>query len=140
MMEKKATDQPTAKDIRGSAPVISLTSEPDPILIVDPPLPEPLARGLVVIQYRTENLRIVPVFGPGALDVTPRIGHIHVTIDDLPWHWADASNESIIINGFLPGPHSVLIELALPTHKIIDRRMINFIIPMRQPVSAPGPA
>jgi PAS domain S-box-containing protein len=36
----------------------------------------PLAHGQVVIQYRAEYLRIGPVFGPHALDVSPRIGHI----------------------------------------------------------------
>ena len=33
------------------------------------------------------------MFGPNALDVSPRIGHIHVTVDDAPWRWADASGE-----------------------------------------------
>jgi hypothetical protein len=33
----------------------------------------------------------VPAFGPKALDDSPRIGHIHVSVDDAPWHWADAS-------------------------------------------------
>ena len=52
-------------------------------------------------MYRAENLRIVPVFGPKALDVSPRIGHIHVTVDDAPWHWADASGEQLIIVNFV---------------------------------------
>jgi hypothetical protein len=63
----------------------ALASQPAPHLLVDAPLAEQLARGLVVIRYRTENLRIVPVFGPAALDVSLRIGHVHVTIDDAPW-------------------------------------------------------
>ncbi|MEO8173918.1 MAG: DUF6130 family protein [Sediminibacterium sp.] len=120
--------QVSAKDIRGAAPVVQLTSEPAPILIVDAPLPEQLAKGLVVLQYRTENLRIVPVFGPGALDVSPRIGHIHVTIDDATWHWADASNEPLIVQGLTAGPHKILVELADPTHKIIDRKLVSFIV------------
>ncbi|WP_424124234.1 DUF6130 family protein [Roseiarcus sp.] len=66
----------TARDVRGPAAVIPLASEPPAKIVVDPPLPDALARGLVVIQYRTENLRIVPVFGPGALDVSPRIGKL----------------------------------------------------------------
>jgi Family of unknown function (DUF6130) len=37
-------------------------------LIVDPLLPGPLALGRVFIQYRTENLRVIPVFGKGAVD------------------------------------------------------------------------
>jgi hypothetical protein len=30
------------------------------------------------------------VFGAGALQASPRIGHLHVIVDDLPWWWADA--------------------------------------------------
>ena len=29
--------------------------------------------------------------GPKALDVSPRIGHIHVTVDDAPWYKGPAS-------------------------------------------------
>ena len=83
-------------------------------LIVDPPLPEPLAKGLVFIQYRTENLRVMPVFGKGALDVSPRIGHVHITVDDASWHFVDASGETVIVVGLKPGPHQVLFELADP--------------------------
>jgi hypothetical protein len=31
-----------------------------------------------------ENLRIVQVFGPEARRISPRVGHIHLTVDDLP--------------------------------------------------------
>jgi hypothetical protein len=100
-------------------------------LIVAPPLPDALARGLVVIQYRAENLRIFPVYGPAALQVKPRIGHIHVTVDDSPWHWVDASGEPLIIQSLPAGPHRVLIELADPTHHVIDRQIVSFEIPPR---------
>jgi hypothetical protein len=86
----------TAREVLGPAAVVPLAEQPPAKIIVDPPLAEPLSRGLVFIQYRTENLRIVPVFGPKALDVSPRIGHIHVVVDDAPWHWADASGEPLI--------------------------------------------
>jgi hypothetical protein len=118
------------------APVIALASQPPARLIVDTPLPEALARGYVVIRYRTENLRIMPVFGPSALGVLPRIGHLHVTVDDLPWHWLDASGEPLSINGLPPGPHKVLIELQDPTHKLIDSKTVSFEIP---PKSTPKP-
>jgi hypothetical protein len=81
------------------------------------------------VQYRTENLRILPVYGAAAKDVSPRIGHLHVTVDDTPWHWADASNEPLIINGFTAGTHKILVELADPTHKIITSKTITFIVP-----------
>ncbi len=102
-------------------------------LIADPPLSAQLAKGLAVIQYRTENLRIRPVYGAAAVSVSPRIGHIHVTIDNAPWHWADASDEPLIIQSLPPGPHTVLIELADPTHRIIDRQLVSFEIPERAP-------
>ncbi len=121
----------TAREIRGPAPVIPLASEPPAKIVVDSPLPEALARGLVVVQYRTENLRILPVFGPGALDVSPRIGHLHLTVDDGPWHWVDASGEPLIIQGLTPGPHRVLIELADPMHRVIDHAVVNLVIPQK---------
>jgi glyoxylase-like metal-dependent hydrolase (beta-lactamase superfamily II) len=100
-------------------------------LVVGVPLPEALARGLAVIPYRTDNLRIVPVYGPGGLGVIPRIGHLHVTLDDAPWHWVDASGEPIIIQFLPPGPHHVLIQLADPTHHVIDSATVTFVIPNR---------
>ena len=122
----------SAEDYRGPAGVVPLGAEqPAPKIIIDPPLAEPLAKGLVVIQYRAENLRIVPVFGPNALDVTPRIGHIHVTVDDLPWHWADASDQPLIIQNLPAGPHKVLIELVDANHKPFDRGVVSFVIPAK---------
>ena len=60
------------------ASVIPLANEPPAKIVIDPPLAEPLAsRGVVVIQYCTENLHLVPVFGPNALAVSPRVGHLH---------------------------------------------------------------
>ena len=77
----------SAKDTCGPSPVISLTNEEPPAKIVTyPPLAEPLAsRGVLIIQYCTQNLHLVPVFGPNALAVSPRVGHIHVRVDDASW-------------------------------------------------------
>jgi hypothetical protein len=109
--------------------LVQLGPEPRPRLYVDPPEASWLAAGRVVISYYTENLRIRPVFGAGALDVSPRVGHIHVTVDHAPWHWPDASGEPVAVIGLPPGPHSVLIELADPTHKILDSQLVEFLIP-----------
>ena len=119
----------TARDIRGPAPVVPLASEPPPRLVIDPPVAEWLAEGRVVIQYRAENLRILPVFGPNALAVSPRVGHIHVTVDDGPWRWADASGEPLIINCLPPGPHKVLIQLVNPNHQPLERGLVIFVVP-----------
>jgi hypothetical protein len=115
--------------IRGPSALVAIADEPPAKLIVDPPLPEPLAEGRVFIQYQTENLRVVPVFGKGALDVSARIGHVHVTVDDAPWHFVDASGETIVVVGLEPGPHKVPVELADPTHKVIISQGVTFTLP-----------
>ena len=120
----------TAAEVLGPAAVAPLDNpQPPAKLIVDAPLAGPLRKGAVFIQYRAENLRIEPVFGPDALKVTPRIGHIHVIVDSNPWHWADTSGEPIILVGLPAGPHKVTIILADPTHKPIDSKTVNFIVP-----------
>jgi len=119
----------TARAIRGPSPLVAIDNEPAPVLVVDPPLAEPLERGLVFIQYRTENVRIVPVFGKGALGVSPRIGHVHITVDGAPWHFVDASGETIIVVGLAAGPHQILVELADPTHKVITSQTAKFVVP-----------
>jgi hypothetical protein len=68
----------SARDIRGASPYVAIENEPAPKLIVDPPLPEGLAQGVFWAQYRVENVRIAPVFGAAALQVSPRVGHLHI--------------------------------------------------------------
>ena len=127
----------TAREVRGAAAVEPLQHEPPAKIIIDPPLPEPLSRGRVVIQYRTENLHIVPVFGPAALGVSPRVGHIHVTVDDSPWVWADASGEPVVLNGLPPGPHTIRLELETANHQRLDQGAVTFTVP-NAPRGAPA--
>jgi hypothetical protein len=121
----------SARDVRGPSPLVAIENQPPARLIVDPPLAEQLAQGLVFIQYTAENLHIAPVFGKGALDVSPRIGHVHITVDDAPWHFVDASGETVIVVGLEAGPHTVLFELADPTHRVIDSKTVSFEIPQK---------
>jgi hypothetical protein len=59
------------------ASVIPLASEPPAKIVIDPPLAGPLAaRGVVVIQYCAQNLRLVPVFGPDALIIQQAAGEL----------------------------------------------------------------
>jgi len=130
------TSTPTAKEVRGATPYIEIKNEPPPKLIVDPPLPEGLAHpvGIFWAQYRVENVRIAPMFGEGALQVSPRVGHLHITVDDLPWLWADASdNNTIDIAGLPPGQHKVKIELVDANHKVFpgQSKTVTFIIPKK---------
>ncbi len=126
---KPAAEFAPTEDEFSPAPVIPLASQLPARLVVDAPRPEQLARGYVVIRYRTQNLRIMPVYGPAARDILPRIGHLHITVDDFPWHWLDSSGEPISINGLSAGPHKVLMELEDPTHKVIDSSTVQFEIP-----------
>jgi hypothetical protein len=116
------------------AQVIPLTgTEPAAKLVIDAPLAEPLAsRGVVVISYCAANMHIAPVFGPGALTVSPRVGHIHVTVDEAPWRWADASGNPLILQGLPPGEHTVLIELVDANHQTVDKGRVTFVVPDKE--------
>ena len=121
----------TAKDVLGPTPLVAIQDEPPAKIIVDPPIPEQLALGRVFIQYRAENLRILPVFGKAALAVSPRVGHLHYFVDDLPWAVLVTSEETVSIVGLSPGPHKVRFELADATHKPIPgaSQVIEFTLP-----------
>ena len=121
----------SAKEVRGASPYIEIKNEPAPKLIVDPPLPDLLDQGVVWIQWRAENVNIVPVFGKGALNVSPRVGHLHVHVDDLPWWWADASNiNTIDLAGMPPGPHKIVVELVNANHEVFpgQSRTVTFTV------------
>ena len=105
--------------------------QPPAKIVVDPPTPELLAKGVAIIQFRTENVQIVPVFGPAAATVSPRLGHLHVTLDDAPWHWAHTSNDPVIVAPLPPGPHKLLIELADADHKVLAKEVVKFDVPRR---------
>ncbi|PLU02579.1 DUF6130 family protein [Sinorhizobium medicae] len=110
---------------------LPIKNEPAPKLFVDQPLPRPLiTRGVAIIPYRAENFRILPIFGAGATDVSPRAGHLHVSIDDLPWRWADAGGTgAIVLTGLPPGEHKVLIEIATPEHQVLGGKVVKFTVP-----------
>jgi hypothetical protein len=125
----------SAKEIRGASPYVAIEKEPAPKLIVDPPLPEGLALGVFWAQYRVENLRIAPVFGAGALQVSPRVGHLHITVDDLPWWWADASdNNTVDIANLPPGEHKVRIQLVDSNHNVFPGQEVTmtFTVPAQK--------
>jgi hypothetical protein len=126
----------SARDVRGPSPLMAIENEGRPKLIVDPALPEPLSQGLVFIHYWTENLRVVPVFGKGALEVPPRIGRVHVAVGDSGRHFVDASGETLIVVGLKPGPHQVLIQLADPARRVITSETVKFTLPGPNPTDS----
>jgi Family of unknown function (DUF6130) len=118
-------------DSCGPAKVIPLTGEEPPAkIVVDPPLPEPLAsRGVAIIHYCAQNLRLLPVFGPAALTASPRIGHVHARVDGSSWVWAEASGNPVILLGLAPGRHEVLLELMDANHRKLDAATVAFVVP-----------
>ena len=106
------------------------TNEPPANLIVDPPLPDLLAQGIVWIPWRAENVKIGPVFGKDALNVSPRVGHLHIHVDDLPWLWAHMSTAPIDVALLPPGPHKIRIELVNAIHQGTGQsKTVTFTIP-----------
>jgi len=123
----------SAREIVGPSPYNAVENEPAARLIVDSPLLDLLAHGVVQIQYRVENVRILSVFGAGALDVSPRVGHLHVRVDDLPWWWAETAdnNNTIDFAGVPPGQHKVRVELVDANHNILNGQVVtvSFAVP-----------
>jgi hypothetical protein len=113
--------------------VVPIDNEPAPKLTVEPPLPGPLARNLVFIPYRVENLRIMPVGGAAARNLSPRVGHLHITVDDLPWQWADyGQSDTIILVGMPPGEHKVLIEAVDAEGNVFTAQTVTFTAPGKE--------
>ena len=125
------TEAASAETATPASMPVPADSQPAPRLFVDPPLPGPLAAyGAATLPFRVENIQIAPVFGAAANDVTPRIGHLHVTVDDLPWHWATATSENFIaVAPLSPGRHSVRIEVAAPDHRVLVGQTVTFVVP-----------
>jgi hypothetical protein len=123
----------TAKEIKGPTPLVAVPNEAPAKLIVDPPIPEQLAQGRVFIQYRAENLRILPVYGNAALTVSPRLGHLHYYVDGQSWPTVDSSGETVVLVGLKPGPHAVRLELADATHRPIPgaSQLVEFTVPQK---------
>jgi|SRR6476620_4890746 hypothetical protein len=122
----------SAKEIRGATPYLEIKNEPAPKLILDQPLPDLLDKGVVWIQWRAENVNVVPVFGKAALNVSPRVGHLHVHVDDVPWLFADASNiNTIDLAGMPPGPHKVTVDLVNANHEVFpgQSKTVTFTVP-----------
>jgi hypothetical protein len=125
----------SAREVGGASPYVAIENEPPPKLIVDPPLATALPQGIVWIQYRVENVHIVPVFGTGALNVSPRVGHLHIHFDDLPWLWADPSGVNTIdLAGVPPGQHKLRVDLVNANHQVFPgcamcSQTVTFTVP-----------
>jgi uncharacterized protein DUF6130 len=116
--------------------VVDVENEPPAKLTVLPPLPGPLAQNVVFIPYRLENLRILPIGGAAARNISPRAGHLHVSLNDLPWQWADyGASSTIILVGLPRGQHKVRVEAVDPEGRHITEQTVTFTVPGPKPAS-----
>ena len=128
-----AEDTAIATGALTQSTVVPIDNEPMPRLFVEPPLPGPLAQGVVFIPYRVENLRILALAGPVARTLSPRVGHLHITVDDLPWFWADFGQSNTIVLAGLPrGQHKVLIELVDAEGNVFTAQTVTFHAPGKE--------
>ena len=94
--------------------VVPIDDEPAARLIVEPPLPGPLSRGVAFIPYRVENFRVL-------------------TVNDLPWQWADyGQSNTIILVGMPRGQHKVLIELVDAEGNVFTGQTVTFSSPGKE--------
>ena len=123
------TASPSAKEIRGATPYAQIENEPPAKLIVDPPVPDLLAQGVVWIAWRVENVNIGPMSGKEHLHASPRVGHLHIHVDDLPWLWAHMSTTPIDVALLPPRPHKIRIDLVNAVHQAVESKTVTFDIP-----------
>jgi Family of unknown function (DUF6130) len=68
--------------------VVPIDNEPAPKLTVEAPLPGPLAKTSCT-SHIAWRICASPLGGSAARNSSLRVGHVHITVDDLPWSWAD---------------------------------------------------
>ncbi|HEX8523751.1 MAG TPA: DUF6130 family protein [Tepidisphaeraceae bacterium] len=122
----------SAKDGAGANVYVAIENEPPPKLFVDQPDERGLPLGVVWLPVRVENCRILPLFNKTGVNISPRVGHLHVHVDDLPFWWADSSGlNTIDIAGLPPGEHKVLVELVDSDHNVYpgQAKTVKFTIP-----------
>lgn len=106
--------------------VVKVNAGPSAHLVVEAALPGPLTMGLAIIPFSVENIKIAPKYGEAALAITPRIGHLHISIDGASWHWVHSNDEPVVVQGLPTGPHRILLELMDANHGLIEARTIAF--------------
>lgn len=76
-----------------------------------------------------EQVKMAAAYGEAASRLVPRVGHLHISLDHAPWHWLQASEEPIVVQGLPSGPHQLTLKLADANHQIMAVQHIAFTIP-----------
>ncbi|MEK6423004.1 MAG: DUF6130 family protein [Burkholderia gladioli] len=125
-------NQPAAA-VASTASTADIPATSQPHLTLYPPRADVLKDGYVYLAFRVDNLRILPLYtdihGEAATTLTPRIGHLHVFVDDSTWSWIHARNDAIYFGALPPGPHRVRVELVDASHAVIETKTVHFAVP-----------
>jgi len=112
-----------------------------------PALPVP-ARARPSCRFSTGGERACrcPSLARVGLKVSPRIGHLHITVDDLPWHWADASDSNTVdVVGLPPRRTQGAYRVGRPSDQVFTgcltcRQTVTFTIPQAESIGTEASA
>lgn len=112
---------------------LKTVDEPTPKLILSEPRADVLKDGYVYLPFRVENMAILPLYteihGQEATKLKPKIGHLHVMVDDNGWNWIHALTDAIYFGPLSPGAHKVQLELVDAAHSVIEVQTIEVTVP-----------
>ncbi|MFT4053797.1 MAG: DUF6130 family protein [Novosphingobium sp.] len=102
-----------------------------PSLTLSAPCAEALQDRQVYIAFRVDNMAVIPLYteinGDTVTTLTPKIGHLHVTVDDAGYSWIHASNDPIYFGPVTPGTHTVRVDLVDAAHETLQTQTVRFI-------------
>lgn len=112
-----------------SATPVNTAALASPSLSIQSPTSGETVRGVTIIRFRSENVRIMARFATGDEERGQLpIAHLHVSVDGAAWHWVHASSDPIVITPLPAGEHTVTLDLAGADHRALDSRTVRFTI------------
>jgi hypothetical protein len=111
----------------------SSQAEATPKLTLMPPRADVLKDGFVYLPFKVENMTILPLYteihGADVTKLHPKIGHLHVMVDNSGWSWIHALTDPIYFGPLSKGSHTISIELVDAAHAVIEVQSIKVVVP-----------
>ncbi|MGY2374018.1 DUF6130 family protein [Pseudomonas sp. SDO524_S393] len=124
-----------AEHAHAAAPTVATQagSEAIPRLTLLPVRADVLKDGYVYLPFHVDNMTLLPLYteihGEAATSLKPKIGHLHVMVDNNGWNWIHALNDPIYFGPLKPGAHQVRIELVDAAHTVIEVQTATVVVP-----------
>lgn len=119
-----------------SSPQSALPTSADaaaPTLTLLPVRADVLKDGYVYLPFHVENLTILPLYteihGKETTSLRPKIGHLHVMVDNNGWNWIHAIADPIYFGPLPRGAHQVKVELVDAAHQVIEVKTASIVVP-----------